>query len=119
MRLFLFSIILLISFDLTAQKQNFGLFDKDKFYNCSNKELSISLNIYQLNKNLVVESNFCPQCTDTKFYPLKIKKIRNDFYYFEKENYYFILDLSTMLPALILINASANNIKDCKLNPDF
>jgi hypothetical protein len=119
MRILLFISITLISLSSYAQKQHYGVFDKDRFYNCSNKELSLTLNIYELNKKLVVETNFCPECNDTRFHPVTLKKIRQNFHYFEIGDYYFVLDISTMLPALILINAPSNDIKDCQLNPDF
>jgi hypothetical protein len=118
MRLFLFSLIISSIGILNAQKQNYLLFSKDKIYTCSNNELNINFKIYELNKKLTIESNFCPECTDDKYYSLKLKTLNKDFYYFEIADYFFIIDLSTSLPFAILINSNSLSIKNQIFNPN-
>lgn len=113
MRLFLIISITLISLSLNAQKQHYGLLDKDVVYELKNKELTFNLKVYEINKVLKLESNFCPECNDTRYYEIKnIKKLKDDFYFFYIENYYFVIDLSKLEPSLYLVNSFIHNIKN-------
>jgi hypothetical protein len=113
MRLFLFSIISLISLSLNAQKQHYGLLDKDITYELKNKELTVNVKVYIQNKVLKLESNFCPECNDTRYYEIKnIKKLKGDHYFFYIEKYYFVIDLSKLQPSLYLVNSFIHGIQD-------
>ncbi len=122
MRLFLFISITLISLSLNAQIEDYNLFNRNRIYTVSNKEFSINLKISKKNKQLQIETDCCIDCYDIKqpFYKIKdLKKLKQDFYFFTIKEYYFVVDLSTKLPSVIILNAAANDIKDCQLNPDF
>lgn len=122
MRLFLIISITLISLSLNAQLENYSLFNRNRIYTVSNKEFSMNLKISKKNKQLQLETDCCIDCYDVKqpFYIIKdLKKLKEDFYFFTIKDYYFVVDLSTKLPAVIILNAPANDLKDCQLNSDF